>query len=104
MSGRPAGWLASQVSICGKTFNIVIFLDTINILNVKLCIMVVFIELYQFIPLAGGHYCISSSQQCQTVLTENLYSYPIKFKLCVMVYYMVCLAPLHIPAAFVTWQ
>ena len=41
-----------------------------NIINVKLCMMVVLIKLYPFIPLIyfDG---ISRSQQCQTVLTEN---------------------------------
>ena len=36
----------------GKDFNITIFLDTINVINVKVCIMVELIELYPFIPLS----------------------------------------------------
>ena len=53
-----AGWLAGQVSvcgqvsICGKNFNFVIFSDTVNMINVKLCMMVVLIELYLFISLS----------------------------------------------------
>ena len=46
--------LAGQQPEClyvAKT-NVVIFLDTINMINVKLCIMVVLIELYPFIPLS----------------------------------------------------
>ena len=48
MSGWPAGW----VSICGKNFKILIFSDTVNVINVKLCMMVLLIELYLFIPLS----------------------------------------------------
>ena len=44
--------LASQTSIRGKNLNIVIFLNTINMINVKLCMMIVLIELYPFIPLS----------------------------------------------------
>ena len=35
----------------GKDFNITIFLDTINVINVKLCMVVLHTELYLFIPL-----------------------------------------------------
>ena len=35
-----------------KTFNIGIFSDSINVVNVKLCMMVQLIELYLFIPLS----------------------------------------------------
>ena len=48
VSVKPAG----QLTICGKNFNFVIFSDTINMINVKLCMMVVLIELYPFIPLS----------------------------------------------------
>ena len=43
--------LASQTSVCGKNFNVAIFLDTVYMLNVKLCMIIVVIELYPFIPL-----------------------------------------------------
>ena len=36
ISARPAGWL----SVCGKNFTIAIFSDTINMINVKLCLLV----------------------------------------------------------------
>ena len=36
----------------GKNFNAVIFVDTMNVIIVKLCMMVVLIELYPFIPLS----------------------------------------------------
>ena len=41
--------LADQVSVCGKNFNVAIFSDTINVVNVKLCMMVILIEIYLFI-------------------------------------------------------
>ena len=40
------------MSVSGKNFNIAIFLDTVNMINVKLCMMVVLVELYTFIPLS----------------------------------------------------
>ena len=43
---------AGRVSVCGQNLNFAIFSDTINTINVKLCIMVVQIELYQFILLS----------------------------------------------------
>ena len=66
ISVRPAG----QVFVCGKNFNVAIFSDTINMINVKICMVVIFIELYPFKPLLVT-LTISRSQQCQTVLTEN---------------------------------
>ena len=42
---RTAGWLANRVSEYGKNFNVAIFLDTINMINVKLCMMVILTEL-----------------------------------------------------------
>ena len=45
---RPAG----RVTVCGKNLNVAIFLDTINMINVKLCIMVVLTGFYPFILLS----------------------------------------------------
>ena len=42
---------AGLVSTYDQNFN-TIFSNTINVINVKLCLMVVFIELYPFIPLS----------------------------------------------------
>ena len=39
----------SQVSLHVKNFNIWVYLCTINVMNVKLCMMVLLIELYMFI-------------------------------------------------------
>ena len=41
-----------QVYWLVKNFNIGIYLDTINVINVKLCMMALFIKLYLFIPLS----------------------------------------------------
>ena len=44
--GRPG-----RLSACGEKFNVAIFSDIIIMINVKLCMMVVLIELYPFVPL-----------------------------------------------------
>ena len=56
---------------CLCTANIANFLETMNVIKVKLCMMVVLIALYPVVPLLSDLDCISRSQQCQTVLTEN---------------------------------
>ena len=40
------------MSRLGKNFKIGIWSDTINVINVKLCMMVLLIEFYLFIPLS----------------------------------------------------
>ena len=72
----------SQVSGFVKNFNTVIYSDTINVITVTLCIMVLLSELYLFISLSSDLDHISRSQQCQSVLTEKLFSYSVKLKLC----------------------
>ena len=49
---RLAGCLAGRVSVYGKHFNVEIFSDTMNMINDKLCMMVVLIELLPFMPLS----------------------------------------------------
>ena len=44
--------LAGQQIVCGKSCNVAIFLDSMNMMNVKFCMMVVLIEHYPFIPLS----------------------------------------------------
>ena len=34
------GWLVSQVSVCGKNFNLAIFSGTVNMINVHFCMIV----------------------------------------------------------------
>ena len=45
-------FLVSQVFGLVKNFNIRNFSDIINVINAKLCMMVLLIELYLFIPLS----------------------------------------------------
>ena len=49
ISVKPAG---QRVSLRGENFNVTVFFDTNNMINVKLCMMVVLIELYPFITLS----------------------------------------------------
>ena len=67
VSIRPAACWLSGVA---KKINIVIFSDTINVINVKLCMMLLLIDLYLFIPLSVTDH-ISRSKECQTILTEK---------------------------------
>ena len=65
-----------------QELNIGIFSDTINVVNVKLCMMILLIELHLFIPpsmtltIFQGH----STEQCWLLL-DILCSYLIKLKL-----------------------
>ena len=58
------------VRMCGEHFNMAIFSDTMNMRNVKLCMMVVLIDRYPFIPFCDFD-CISRSQQRQIVLMKK---------------------------------
>ena len=86
ISVRPAGWL----SICGKNVNFAILLDTINILNFKLYMMVVLTDFYPWLPdyhfqrplLLQGHIDVKQ------FLLKMLCSYPIQLKLCTVVDYI----------------
>ena len=43
-------FFVGQVSEFVKNFNIGIYLDTINVINVELCMMLLLVELYLLIP------------------------------------------------------
>ena len=45
----PAGGVICPVL---KLFNIAVFSDTVNVMNIKLCMIVLYIELYLFITLS----------------------------------------------------
>ena len=45
-------WLTWKMSICGKNYNAAIFSNTMNMINAKLSMMVVLIDLYPFIQLS----------------------------------------------------
>ena len=47
--------MISVTPVCpyvAKNFTVAVFLDTVNMINVKLCMMVVLTELHSFIPLS----------------------------------------------------
>ena len=56
-------WLGKVPRAC-QTLDIELFLDTINVINVKLCMMVLPIEIHLFLPLSvtltlfQGHSCV----------------------------------------------
>ena len=81
ISVRPAG----RASVCGKKINIAIFLDTINMMNVKLCTMVVLIELYLFIPLLVTLIVFQGHSNVKQFSLKVFSSYRIKLKLCAIV-------------------
>ena len=84
-----AGWLAGWVIVWhGKNFNVAIFSKTLNVINVKHCMMVVLIELYLLIPPFGDLDHISKSHQCQTDLTQNFMFLSYKLKLNRIVQYI----------------
>ena len=80
--------LVGQVSGLFGNFNIAIFSDTINWINVKLCMKVLHIELYMFITcsvtlaLFKGH---SNLKQFKLKISS---SYPIQFKFRSIVQYI----------------
>ena len=61
-----------NVRIRQNNFYVTIISDTLKIINFKLCLIVALLELYPIIPLFSNLYCISRSQQCQTVSTEDI--------------------------------
>ena len=81
---RPAG----RLSGCGKNFNVAIFSDTINIINVKLCMMIVLIELYPFIILSVTLIVFQGHGSVKQFYLIVLCSYPIKIELCTIVDYV----------------
>ena len=52
LTGQMASQPADRISICGKSFKAAVFLDIINVINVKLFMMVVLTDLYPDMPLS----------------------------------------------------
>ena len=75
------------MSRCVESFNILVLWGTVNIINVKLCMMVLLTELYLFIPLLvtltifQGHSSVKQSE------LKILCSCPTNFKLIRIVKY-----------------
>ena len=60
------------MSVCGKNFNVMIFLDTVNY---DKCQTLHDVSAYRALPIYttfSDRDCTCRSQQCQTVLTEKL--------------------------------
>ena len=80
--------MISQLSVYGKNFNVVIFLDTLTMNNVKLCVMVVLTKLYPFIPLSVTLIIFPGHRSVKQFKLYILCSYLLKFKLCMLVDYI----------------
>ena len=78
--------LVSQVSGFVENFNIRIFLDTINMTNIKLCMIVLLIELHLLIPLSvtltiwQGHSNVKQFKLKIKCKTRILFSPSYKYK------------------------
>ena len=69
--------LAGQPVDCPvwQKFNVAIFFDTIKVINVKLCMLVLLIELYLFIPLSVALTICQGHRGVQQFLLKNVFSY-----------------------------
>ena len=77
--------LASRVSVRGKNVNIAIFSGTINVMNGKLCAMVVLLKLLALpiIPLSVTLIVFQGHSSVKQFQLKILCSYPIKLKFCI---------------------
>ena len=64
-------FLNGQMSGLVKHFNTGIFSNTINVINVKLCMTVLHLQLYLFITVTGLD-IVSRSEQCKAVFTISV--------------------------------
>ena len=80
--------LALRVSVCGRNFNVATFSEIVNMLNVKLCMMVVLIELYPLIPLSVTLIVFQGHSSVKHFWLKMLCSYLIKLKLCLITDYV----------------
>ena len=83
-----AGWPTGRMSMCDKNLKIAIFLDTVNMINVKLGMVVVLTELYPFIPLSVTLIVYQSYSSVKQFYLKILCSYLIKLKRCTIVDYV----------------
>ena len=75
---------SDQFSVCGKNFNVAIFSDTLNMINVRLCMIIVLIEFYPFIPLSATLILFQDHSSVKQFQLKILCSYPVKLKLCMI--------------------
>ena len=74
-----------QMSWLVKNCNIGNYSDTIDVINVKLCMMVLLIELYLFISLSVALTIFKGHSNVAQFQLKILCSYPVKLKLCKIV-------------------
>ena len=74
-------FLVGQVSGLVENFSIGIFSDTIYVINVKVCMMVLLIELYLFIPFSVTLTIFQGYSNVELVSQKCMCSYPINLKL-----------------------
>ena len=65
----------------GKSYNVAIFSDTINAVNVELCTMVLLVKLYLFILLSVTLTIFQGHRSVKQFKLKIVCSYPIKLKL-----------------------
>ena len=99
ISVRLAGPTGGQLSGCGKKFNGAVFSNTINMINVKLCMMVVLIGHYSFIP-PWLYFKVTAVSNSLDVLFSCL----IKLKLCTVVGYVKKMMKLPLILIFAHFQ
>ena len=71
-----------QVSGIVENFNIGIYSDTVNIINVKPCMVVLLIERYLFISLSVNLTIFQGHSNIKQFSLKSLCSYPVKLKFC----------------------
>ena len=81
-------FLVCQVSGLVENFNTGIFSDTINVINVKLCMMVVLNKLYPFIRFSVTLIVFQNHSSVKQYSLKIVCSYLIKVKLCRVVKYI----------------
>ena len=79
LTGGPAGHLSGRAQ---KNFNIAVFSDTIIVINVQVCMMVLLTELYLFIPLSVTLTVFQGRTNVEQFSLKILCFYPFKLKLC----------------------
>ena len=85
ISVRLAGWQdAGQTADCLYMWQKLLtlrFLNAINMINIKLCMLIALIELYSFIPLSVILIVFKGHDSVRQFSLKIVYSYLIKFKL-----------------------
>ena len=92
-------FLGGQVSGLVKNFNMGIYSDTINVIDIKLCMMVVLTELYPFMPLSVTLIVFQGHSSVNQFQLRILCSHLAELKLCAIFDYVKKI--MHIPLFFI---